>query len=85
MKNGSEKAKIANDLFGRSGAELAPIIQGNADTINNLKKRANELGLVMSDELVNNCVEFGDLMDDVKKSASMLGAGIASALMPSII
>ena len=85
MKNGSEKAKIANDLFGRSGAELAPIIQGSADTINELKDRANQLGLVMSDELVDNCVEFGDLMDDVKKSASMLGAGIASALMPSII
>ena len=85
MKDGSTKAKIANDLFGRSGAELAPIINGNAQTITNLKNRAHELGLVMGDELVDNCVEYGDLMDDMKKATTMLGAGIASALMPSII
>lgn len=85
MKDGSAKAKIANDLFGRSGAELAPIINGNAQTITDLKNRAHELGLVMGDELVDDCVEYGDLMDDMKKATTMLGAGIASALMPSII
>ena len=85
MKDGSAKAKIANDLFGRSGAELAPIIQGEAKTIDDLKKRAHELGLVMGDDLVDNCVEFGDLMDDMKRGAQMLGAGLAGALLPSLI
>lgn len=85
MEEGAEKAKIANTLFGKSGAELAPIINGNSQTITDLKNRANDLGLVMGDELVDNCVEFGDLMDDMKKASSMLGAGLASALMPSLI
>lgn len=85
MKNGVDKARIANDLFGRSGAELAPIINGESQVIEDLKKRANDLGLVMSDDLVDACVEYGDLMDDIKKASMMLGAGIAKDLLPVII
>ena len=85
MKNGTQKAKIANDLFGRSGAELAPIIQGNAQAIYELRKRAHELGLVLSDDVIDNCVVYGDLMDDLNKSSQMLGAGVMGSLLPSLI
>src|SRR5690606_39491274 len=30
MEDGTEKAKLANDLFGRSGAEMMPLLNGAA-------------------------------------------------------
>jgi len=50
--------------------------------MNDLKNRADELGLVMSEDAVAAGVGFGDALEDLKASLGAIGTKIASAVMP---
>ena len=84
MKNGTEKARLATELFGRSGSELMPMLNQGSSAMMDLKERAHDLGLVMSDETVTAGVVLGDTMDDVKKSLGMVATELGAQLMPLI-
>ena len=84
MENQTEKAAIANDLFGRSGSELMPLLNGEAGSIEAMKQQAHELGLVLSDEAVDASVKLTDTLDQMKRSLSVVGTEIGVALMPYI-
>lgn len=84
MPNGTEKARLATELFGRSGAELMPMLNQGSGAMLELTQRAHDLGLVMSDEAVSAGVVLGDTMDDVKKSFGMIATEIGVKLMPIV-
>lgn len=78
-----ERAAKAAELFGEATAyKMKPLLQQGGQGFEDLKSRAHELGIVMSEEAVANGVQFGDLMSDLKQSAQALGANIGSALFP---
>lgn len=82
MKDGTERARLAQQLFGRAGVELAPVLNSGKEGIEQLKDRCHELGLIMSDESVNAGVKFGDTMDDVKQSIGAAKDRIGAELLP---
>ena len=82
MGDTAERATLQSQLFGKAGVEMAPMLNQGAEAIDGLKTRAHDLGLVMSDEAVKNGVEFGDLMNDLKSSVSMLGTSLGAELFP---
>ena len=84
MPNGTEKARLATELFGRSGAELMPMLNQGSGAMLELTQRAHDLGLVMSDEAVSAGVVLGDTMDDVKQSLGMVVTEIGVQLMPIV-
>ena len=67
LPEGAEKSRLAFELFGKAGTELMPMLNGAEGSVEALKERANELGLVMSDEAVDAGVVFGDTMDDLRE------------------
>ena len=84
MPNGTEKARLATELFGRSGAELMPMLNQGSGAMLELTQRAHDLGLIMSDDAVNAGVVLGDTMDDVKKSLGMVATELGVQLMPIV-
>lgn len=84
MENGTEKARLATELFGKAGIEMMPMLNNGAQGIDDLKNRAHELGLVMSDEAVTSGVVLGDTLDDVKKSFGAIVTKIGTEVMPII-
>lgn len=84
MENGTEKARLATELFGKSGSEMMPMLNQGSKAMLDLKSRAHELGLVMSDDAVNAGVVLGDTIDDIKQSAAMIGTKLGSAVIPII-
>ena len=82
MGDSAERATLQSQLFGKAGLEMAPMLNQGAEAIDGLKGRAHDLGLVLSDEAVKNGVEFGDLMNDLKSSVSMLGTSLGAELFP---
>lgn len=84
MDEGADRAKLAQELLGKSGSELAPLLNQGADSIKELTQRSHELGLIMSDEAVEAGVKLGDTMDDVKKSMGALKNQLGSALTPVV-
>lgn len=78
----TERAALANDLLGRSGQELAPLLNAGADSIDNMKEQAHDLGLVMGDEAIDAGVQFTDTMDQLKRSFGVVASEVGTALMP---
>ena len=79
MEAGTEKTALASKLLGRSGTELLPLLNSQAGSLEEMKKQAHELGLVLSDEAVDAGVEFTDSMDQLKRS---MGAALVEGFSP---
>ena len=84
MENGTEKARLATELFGKAGIEMMPMLNNGAEGIEQLRERAHDLGLVMSDEAVTAGVVLGDTIDDVKRTFAAVTTQIGVKLMPMI-
>ena len=78
-----ERATKAAELFGDNIAyTLSPLIERNTGDYDDLIQRANDLGLVMSEDAVNAGVVFGDTMSDVQQSLGAIGNKLMSAAIP---
>ena len=75
MENSVEKTRMAQEIFGRSGTELLPLLNSQAGSLEELEKTFNSLGITMSDDAVNAGVKFTDTLDQLKRA---LGASVAS-------
>lgn len=84
LPNGAEKAALATELFGKAGSELMPMLNNGSASIDELTKRAHELGLVMSDDAIAAGVKLGDTMDDVKKSFGAITTQLGVQFMPAV-
>ena len=84
MENGTEKARLATELFGKAGIEMMPMLNQGSGAMEDLTKRAHELGLVLSDETVNAGVVLGDTMDDVKQSFGAIATKLGAQVMPIV-
>lgn len=80
----TKKAALASDLFGKAGTELMPMLNGASGSIEEMKKKAHELGLVLDDEAIDSGVVFTDTVDQAKRSLSTLGTEIGVSVMPII-
>lgn len=84
MDNQTEKARLATELFGRSGTELMPLLNGAAGSIDEMKQQAHDLGLVLADETIDSGVELTDTMDQMKRAISSLVTKLGANLMPIV-
>ncbi|WP_297637244.1 phage tail tape measure protein [uncultured Clostridium sp.] len=82
MEDGTEKAALASKLFGKAGQELMPLLNGAAGSVDEMKKKAHELGLVISDEAIDAGVKFTDTLDQLKRSFEAVVTNIGVAVMP---
>ncbi len=84
MPDGIRKAELAQKLFARSGQELLPLLNGSAEGVEDLKKKARELGLVLNDDAVDAGVKFTDSMDTLKRSMSTVTSKIGVSIIPKV-
>ena len=85
MQDATQRNAIATQLFGGKVAqELAPTLNSGADGIEELKNRADELGLVMSDEGVAASAQYKDAMTDLDETISGIKNSIGSSLLPVV-
>ena len=84
MSNETERARLATKLFGRAGTELAPLLNSTAESTEQLRDRAHELGMVMSDETIDAGVKFTDAMDNIKRSLTGMMNTLGGAVLPIV-
>ena len=86
--NETERDAIAMQLFGKSATELNPLIEGGIDSLAEMSKQANELGLILSQEALDGANAFNDELDILKANGkglfNVLGTEIASMLTPAM-
>jgi phage-related protein len=84
MPEGYEKARLAQQLFGKQGQEMLPMLNTSKGSIEELKARAHEYGMVMSDDAVTAGVKFTDSLDTLQRSAKGLMNQIGAQLLPGL-
>lgn len=80
--NETEKTRLATELFGKSGTEMMPLLNGASGSIEEMKNKAHDLGLVLGDEAIDNGVKLTDTMDQMKRSLSAVATKLGAGLMP---
>lgn len=78
------RAALAMEAFGKSGAQLLPMLNSGAAGISGLMREADALGVTLSDEQVSAAAEFGDAWDRVKSVAGGVTNQIGAALAPTL-
>lgn len=84
MSNEAEKARLASQLFGKSGTELLPLLNSASGSIEEMKQKAHDLGLVLSDDTIDAGVKLTDTMDQAKRSLSAVGTTLGAELIPYV-
>jgi phage-related protein len=82
MPDGAAKTALAMELFGKSGADLIPMLNAGASGINGLMEEAKALGLVISQDTADAAGRFNENLDKLKATATGLAAVVAAHLAP---
>lgn len=82
MEDGVEKAAMAQEMFGRTGQELLPLLNGSRGSLDELQQTYKDLGIEMSDGAIDASVKFTDTMDQLKRSMGFVFNTIGAELIP---
>ena len=84
MEDGAEKTALAMRLFGRSGAELIPMLNQGRGGIASMRQEAERLGLVIDTETAQAAEKFNDDLTRLKASAEGLGQAFLKTVLPAM-
>lgn len=84
MPAGAQKSALAVKLFGRNGMELLPLLNQSETSLDELRARAEELGIIMSDDAVDASVAYNDALDDLNRTFNGLKYSVGAKLLPAM-
>lgn len=84
MEDSAERASLANKLFGRSGQELIPLFNTTAEATDELMQKAQDYGMVMSEDAVKASATFNDSLTTLGQTATGLKNRLMGEFLPSL-
>lgn len=84
FEDGAAKSALATDLFGKSGKELIPLLNRGRDGIEELTKRAERLGIVVSQEAAEAANQFNDNLNTLGAIARGVVGKALQEILPYI-
>lgn len=85
MPDGAEKTALALSLFGKSGAELIPLLNGGGSAMREMMTEAERLGLVISEKTGKDAEAFNDNLTRLAAAMKGLVVQITAALLPVMV
>ena len=84
VEDPANKARIASDLFGRTGVELLALLNGGAGQIQFFSDRLRDMGGIMGKTASDEFSNFNDRMDDLNRILRAKVAGALVVVLPAI-
>ena len=88
VENGTERDQIAMELFGKSAMDLSGIVDDGGQALKDFGQEAEDMGLILDEEGVQNAAKFNDELDKLKNQAGQAfleaGAALADSLLPML-
>lgn len=83
-QDGAAKSALAQELFGKSGAKMIPLLNGGAQSIQELTSQARQLGLVVSQETASAAEQFNDSLTVMSSVSDGMANQIAAQMLPTM-
>jgi len=80
----AQRNQLAFEIFGDNFRDIQPLIDAGADSIDNLRDRANRLGLVLSSREIKQAEELTDAFFEFGEVAKMAAIKIGAAFGPTL-
>lgn len=84
MQDGTAKTAMAVDLFGKSGAELIPLLNEGSEGLREMNEMAEKLGLTFDQKTVDAAGEFNDTLDFLGLASQGVARQVAAQLLPAL-
>lgn len=84
LKNDTTEAALAQELFGRSGAELLEFLNKGSDGLRELGNEARDVGAIIDGDTAAAAAEFNDELDKLRYVTNAYFTAIARELLPSL-
>lgn len=85
VEDPAKKAYLANAAFGKSGLKMVQLANHGAKEIAELRKEAQQMGVVLSETAVNNSAAFNDALEQNSETLRGLSGAITSQVLPVVI
>ena len=80
----TERAALANDMFGKSGQDLLPLLNQSSEETQALLEQAEKYGMVMSDEAVAASAAFEDSLTKLQGTVKGTKNSLTGELLPGM-
>ena len=84
MADSTERAALANDLFGKSGQELAPLFNQTREETEKQIQAARDYGMVMSKDAVEASADFQDSLETMNRTMNGFKRNLVSGFLPAV-
>ena len=84
VEDETERARIAQELFGKGATEMGALLNMSAEEIEAMKQQAHDLGIVMSEEDVKAAAAFQDSLQNMQQSFAGLKNKMIAEFLPGI-
>lgn len=84
VENASKRQALATKLMSTTGEELLPLLNGEIGSIDELKKAAGDLGLIMSEKAINASVEFEKSLSNLQSVLTGVKNNMAAEFLPGL-
>lgn len=84
IEDGTTKAALAQELFGKSGVELIEFLNQGAVGLEEMGEKAKSLGIIIGTDTANAADEFNDRLGDLRAQVDGLSLQIAAGLLPKL-
>ena len=84
MADSTDRAALANDLFGKSGQNLAPLFNQSAEATKGLIEQANQYGMIMSGDAVKASADFEDALTRMQSTMTGAKNALIAEFLPSL-
>lgn len=85
LEDGTDKTAIAVNLFGKSGAQLIPLLNAGAGGLESMGKEAEQLGLIIDSKTAKSAEAFNDNLTRMHKAMVGIANQAAAELLPSLV
>lgn len=83
MEDGAAKASLATEVFGKSGAELIPLLNGGREGLAAAAAEADRFGLTVSSSAAKAAEGFNDNVTRMKSVLEAVGLRVAAQIAPA--
>ena len=85
MTNDTERTNLALKLFGRGALDMVPLLKEGSKGIEELKNKAHDLGLVMSDETIVKAHNLEKATDSLKATWKVFTMSLVEGALPGLV